>query len=65
MEKIDPKTQYAEIRYRSKRYGTWQPCRITIPPGTPLITIHKFIAEDLKERQIGYSEMEIVKITNI
>lgn len=62
--KKDPRTQYAHVLYRTKKYGTWQPCKIVIPPGTPFNGIRKFVEDDLKKQSITYTEMTIEKITN-
>lgn len=63
-EKPDGRTQYANIRYRTKRYGTWQPCKITLPMDIRPGQIHKFIKEDLDKQGIKYTEMVLDKITN-
>jgi len=46
--------------YRSKKYGTWQPCKVVIPEG--IENVKEYVKHDLSMRGLMVREVIIEKV---
>ena len=53
----------AEILYRTSRYGQWKHLEIDIPEEVKIV--REYVVEYLKENEINYLQMQVIKVSKL